>query len=171
MEKYTETKGYQRYLDYKRETNLLKRQTRIAKRLYEKKIAKQVRNNKRQFYRYVNSKLTVRPEISEMQNEIGVLVDNDKEICNILAKYFNSVYTPESDEEMPEMEEMYRTEIRDIIISRTDIQTRLEKLNVNKSCGPDNMHPFVLQKTASETCKPLEIIFKKSMVHCWFCHG
>ena len=64
---------------------------------------------------------------------------------------------------MPEMEEMYRTEIRDIIISRTDIQTRLEKLNVNKSCGPDNMHPFVLQKTASETCKPLEIIFKKSM--------
>ena len=161
--RYTETKGYQRYLDYKRETNLLKRQTRIAKRLYEKKIAKQVRNNKRQFYRYVNSKLTVRPEISEMQNELGVLVDNDKEICNILAKYFNSVYTPVSDEEMPEMEEMYRTEIRDIIISRTDIQTRLEKLNVNKSCGPDNMHPFVLQKTASETCKPLEIIFKKSM--------
>ena len=161
--RYTETKGYQRYLDYKRETNLLKRQTRIAKRLYEKKIAKQVRNNKRQFYRYVNSKLTVRPEISEMQNELGVLVDNDKEICNILAKYFNSVYTPESDDEMPEMDEMYRTEIRDIIISRIDIQTRLEKLNVNKSCGPDNMHPFVLQKTASETCKPLEIIFKKSM--------
>ena len=55
--RYTETKGYQKYLDYKRETNLLKRQTRIAKRLYEKKIAKQVRNNKRQFYRYVNSKL------------------------------------------------------------------------------------------------------------------
>ena len=160
--RYTETKGYQRYLDYKRETNLLKRQTRIAKRLYEKKIAKQVRNNKRQFYRYVNSKLTVRPEISEMQNELGVLVDNDKEICNILAKYFNSVYTPESDDEMPEMDEMYRTEIRDIIISRIDIQTRLEKLNVNKSCGPDNMHPFVLQKTASETCKPLEIIFLKN---------
>ena len=60
---------------------------------------------------------------------------------------------------MPEMDEMYRTEIRDIIISRIDIQTRLEKLNVNKSCGPYNMHPFVLQKAASETCKPLEIIF------------
>ena len=161
--RYTETKGYQRYMEYKKETNLLKKQTRVAKRLYEKKIAKEVRHNKRQFYRYVNSKLTVRPEISEMQNELGELVDSDKEICNILARYFNSVYTPASNEEMPEMNEIYENEISNINISRNDIQTRLEKLNVNKSCGPDNIHPFVLQKTAIETSKPLEIIFRKSL--------
>ena len=95
-----------------------------------------------------------------MQNEMRVLVDNDKEICNILARYFNSVYTPESNDEMPEMKEMYTNEIKNIILSREDIQTRLEKLNVNKSCGPDSMHPFVLQKTAIETSKPLEIIFR-----------
>ena len=161
--RYTETKGYQRYMDYKKETNLLNKQTRAAKRLYEKKLAKEVRQNKRQFFRYVNSKLTVRPEICEMQNEHGELVDNNKEICNILAKYFNSVYTPPSNEDMPNMNEMYEDEIRNVIIRRDDIKTRLEKLNANKSCGPDNIHPIVLQKTATETSIPLELIFKKSL--------
>ena len=28
-----------------------------------------------------------------MQNKTGELIDNDKEMCNILTKYFNSVYT------------------------------------------------------------------------------
>ena len=161
--RYTETKGYQRYMEYKKETNSMKKQTRMAKRLYEKKLAKEVRQNKRQFFRYVNSKLTVRPEISEMQNELGELVDNNKEICNILAKYFNSVYTPTSEEDMPDMNEMYEHEISNVNINREDIKNRLEKLNVNKSCGPDNIHPFVLQKTATASSIPLELIFKKSL--------
>ena len=50
---------------------------------------------------------------------------------------------------------MYEREIMDIEITKEDIQNRLERLNVTKSCGPDNIHPFVLQKTASVTCVPL----------------
>ena len=161
--RYTESKSFQRYREYKKEANSLKKDTRQAKRLYEKKIAKEASGNKRQFFRYVNSKLTVRPEITSMQNENGELIDNDKEICNILAKYFNSVYTPVSNDAMPTMNNMYESEIQNIEISREDIKSRLEKMNVTKSCGPDNLHPFVLQKTASVTCIPLEIIFKKSI--------
>ena len=161
--RYTESKSFIRYREYKKEADTLKKNTRQAKRIYEKKIAKEAKSNKRQFFRYVNTKLTVRPEITSMQNEIGELVDNDEEICNILAKYFNSVYTPVSEDEMPEMNDMYEREINDIVITREDIRSRLERLNVTKSCGPDNLHPFVLQKTASVTCVPLEKIFKKSI--------
>ena len=64
---------------------------------------------------------------------------------------------------MPDMENMSESEIREIVITREEIQTGLEKLNVNKSCGPDNIHPLVLQKTASATCIPLELIFRKSL--------
>lgn len=96
-----------------------------------------------------------------MQNKNGELIDNDKEICNLLAKYFNSVYTPMSYDKMPEMNNMYESEIRDIEITREDIQSRLERLKVIKLCGPDNLHLFVLQKTASVTCVPLEKIFRK----------
>ena len=161
--RYTERKGYQRYREYKQETEKLKRQSRKAKRAYERKIAKGARHNKRAFFKYVNSKLTVRPETSEMQNETGVLVDNDGEICNILGKYFKSVFRDRGNEQMPDMNIMYENEIKNVEISRKDIQTRLEKLSVYKSPGPDNVHPFVLQRTASATSIPLEKIFKLSL--------
>ena len=64
---------------------------------------------------------------------------------------------------MPDMENYFEQEIRDIEISQEDVQSRLEKLNVNKSCGPDNIHPFVLQRTASEISVPLTKIFKLSL--------
>ena len=161
--RYTESRGYQRYREYKKESNEMKKQARKAKREYEKKLAREIRHNKRAFFRYVNSKLTVRPEISQMQNELGDLVDNDKDICSILGKFFNSVYSPQSNDEMPEMEVLCNNEIRDFEITRNEIKTRLEKINVNKSCGPDNIHPLLLQRTADITCVPLELIFNKAL--------
>ena len=152
--RYTDGKCYRKYEEYKREANVLKRKIRQAKREYEKKLARGVRNNKRGFFKYVNSRLTVRPEITEMQNENGILMDADKEITDIMGRYFNSVYTVPSNEAMPNMEEMYNTEINNIPITREDVQKRLEKLNINKSCGPDNIHPRVLQETARVTCVP-----------------
>ena len=146
--RYTDRKSYHRYEEYKREANILKKKIRQAKRFYERKLAKGIRNNKRGFFKYVNSKLTVRPEITEMQNGNGVLVDADKDITNIMGAYFNSVYTVPGNDAMPDLNDMYESEISNIEISREDVQRRLEKLNVNKSCGPDNIHPRVLQETA-----------------------
>ena len=64
---------------------------------------------------------------------------------------------------MPDLDDMFTNEIGDAEISREDIQTRLEKLNVNKSFGPDNIHPYVLQKIASAASIPLENIFRLSL--------
>ena len=161
--RYTESKSYAKYQTYKRDADFYKKKARQAKRLYEKNLAKGVRHNKKAFFRYVNSKLTVRPEITEMQNENGDLVDFEEGICGILGKYFSSVHSMPSNEEMPAMNAMYQTEIRNMTINRDDVKTRLEKLKVNKSCGPDNIHPYVLQKTASAACIPLEKIFNLSL--------
>ena len=95
-----------------------------------------------------------------MKNEYGRLVDSDEGITSIMVKYFSSVHTAPSSDEMPEMNPMYEREISNLEIKREDIQSRLEKLKVNKSCGPDNMNPYVLQKTASAVSVPLEKIFK-----------
>ena len=103
--RYTETKSYIRYEAYRKESILLKKTARQAKRLYEKKLSKGVRDNKRAFFRYVNSKLTVRPEITEIQRDNGELANTDREICNIIGKYFSSVHTIPSNEDMPGMEE------------------------------------------------------------------
>ena len=94
-------------MQYKAETKKLKKNTRKAKRKYERKLAKQVRHNKRAFYRYVNSKLTVRPELREIQNENGNMVDREEDICNILGNYFSSVHTERWVGEFPDMNEQY----------------------------------------------------------------
>ena len=139
--RYTESKSYAKHQEARKEADAYKKNARQAKRLYEKRLAKGVRHNKKAFFRYVNSKLTVRPEITEMQNENGELVDNVEGICGILGKYFSSVHSTPTSEDMPEMSSMYGSEIEDMDINRDDIRSRLEKLKVNKSCGSDNIHP------------------------------
>ena len=161
--RYSESKSYHRHQVYKRKADLFKKKARQAKRLYEKRLAKGVRQNKKAFFRYVNSKLTVRPEITEIQNENGTLVDNVEEITNIMGKYFNSVHTPISSDALPNMDEAYEREINNMVILRQEVQTRLEKLKVNKACGPDDIHPYVLQKAASAVSVPLTQIFKLSL--------
>ena len=53
---YLKTNSYERYQTYRKKTNLLKKDTRKAKRFYEKKLAKESRHDNRGFVRYVNSK-------------------------------------------------------------------------------------------------------------------
>ena len=50
-----------------------------------------------------------------------------------------------------------------MIIDREEIRSRLGKLKVNKSCGPDDIHPYILQRTANTACVPLEKIFNLSL--------
>ena len=84
--RFRESRSYLNYLEYKKETLNLSKQARKAKRIFEKRLAKGARHNKKAFFRYVNSKLTVRPEISEMQKENGEIVDIDNEICDTLGE-------------------------------------------------------------------------------------
>ena len=162
--RYTERKSGPRILAYKRSANILKSTTRKIKRKYERILAKEVRQNKRAFFRYVRSKLTVRPEITEMQNENGILVDKVEDLCDTVGGYFNTVYIPRCNDTMPDMSAMYETEIGNIVVTREDVKSILEKLKVNKSCGPDNIHPYFLQATASAISVPLELIYNKSLI-------
>ena len=43
-----------------------------------------------------------------------------------------------------------------------DIINRLKKLNINKSPGPDMIHPGILYETADQTDYPLKMLFESS---------
>ena len=161
--RFSESNTYQAWKDYKKESNKLRKNIRKARRLFERKIAKNAGKNKRSFFKYVNSRLTVRPEITAIKGENGQLYEDDRGICEALAKYFNSVYLPHSDEQMPEMQNLTNVQIGRINLTQDMVREKLAKLNVNKSCGPDDVHPHVLQRSASAMCKPLHIIFQMSL--------
>ena len=153
-----------RWREYVRDRNSACRIERDEKRAYEKKLAKEVGINRRGFFKYVNSKLTMRPEISALLDENGELKHEEKEMSNICNYYFHRVFNkPNDNEVLPEMESLCDEEINSIEITAEMIKDKLAGLNRFKGSGPDNIHPHVLKETASTVCAPLSIIFRDSL--------
>ena len=50
-----------------------------------------------------------------------------------------------------------------LLITETMIAKKLGELYINKSCGPDQMHPHLLKEMANELSVPLSIIMNKSL--------
>ena len=166
-------KAWQRYLEHKRSTrwreyvqerNLASKIERDEKRAFERKLAKEIGLNRKGFFKYVNSKLTVRPEISALINENGELVHDEKDMCNVCNRYFHSAFNqPIDGEELPEMDCICNIDIGNIEVTPEMVKEKLERLNKYKSCGPDNIHPHMLKETASSVCFPLSMIFEESL--------
>ena len=80
-----------------------------------------------------------------------------------LTIFFSSVFTLEDDSEIPSCEGISSNKIFEKInINVGDVMNILKSLNVNKSCGPDGVHPRVLKELSIELCKPLEVLFEKT---------
>ena len=82
--RFNENNTNQGWSEYKKERDKLRRNIRKARRLFEKNIAKNSGKNKRSFFKYVNSRLTVRPEITTIKNENGQQLENDIDICEVI---------------------------------------------------------------------------------------
>ena len=89
--------------------------------------------------------------------------DTDK--AKVFLDYFSSVFTTESDQNnLPFFEKRnYETVINDINITEEQIVKKLKKLKVNKSPGPDSVHPRIINELAETLSVPLVIIYNTSI--------
>ena len=51
----------------------------------------------------------------------------------------------------------------DLVITPELVEKKLNGLNVNKSMGPDEVHPKILKELPRELSQPLSILFNKSI--------
>ena len=91
------------------------------------------------------------------------MTKDDSEKAEVLNNYFSSVFTQEDINNIPIFKSQCDNIIEDLNISSNDMVKALKSLKINKSPGPDSIHPRLLKELAVEISIPLTFIFNKSI--------
>ena len=155
-------------LRYKKLTNQIRMLTRKGKRTMEKNIARKSKANPKEFWRYAQTKLKTKTGIPDLEtktpNGSKKVTTNDQEKADTLQDYFSSVFTTETIDDLPPFNyRKFNNELKDITFTEDMVKKKLQILKVNKSPGPDQIHPRVLHEIKDAICKPLTYIFNTSL--------
>ena len=129
----------------------------------EKKVASLSKLNPKAFYQYINNKLKTSENVSSLIKSDGTLTTNDLEKAEVLNDFFSSVFTTEDVSNIPVFNSKSDVFIDKINVSIKEMEDALRSLNVNKSSGPDGLHPRVLKELATVLSYPLKLLFDKTI--------
>jgi len=117
---------------------------RKAKVHLELNLARDDKDHKKSFFKYISSKEKTRENVGPLMNEVGVLVTEDEEKVQLLNAFFALVFSakagPQKSQAPDVREEVSRKD--DLPLVEEDcVRDHLRNLDAHKSMGPDGMHP------------------------------
>jgi ribonuclease P/MRP protein subunit RPP40 len=155
------------YKEYKIKLNNSVKENRRAKRSFEERLAKNIKEDSKTFFAYVNSKKRSNNMIGPLKNSQGEVLKNNKETADLLNSYFASVFTREDCIHIPEPVEMFKgsqsESLSSMTIEEQVVLEKLTKINVGKSHGPDELHGKLLYEIRYEIVKDLTKLFNLSL--------
>ncbi|CAM4557941.1 unnamed protein product [Lepidochelys kempii] len=154
--------GHMTREEYKNIARACRNEIRRAKSHLELQLARDVKSNKKGFFRYVGNKKKAKESVSPLLNEGGNLVTEDVEKANVLNAFFASVFTNKVSSQTAALGITKWGRDGQPSVEIEVVRDYLEKLDVHKSMGPDELHPRVLKELAAVIAEPLAIIFENS---------
>ena len=160
---YKTTRDYAEYQAYIEVQKTVVRVVTAAKKKFERKLAKNIKKNPRQFYSHLNSHTKSRSQIGLLQTDQGHQVSDSQGMCDILNSFFSSVFTDEGTTNNPVPRQMCEATISPNF-TLTEEMFRKKLANVkNGATGPDKITKRLLSELKDVVAQPIYNIFKKSL--------
>ncbi|CAM4672926.1 unnamed protein product [Lepidochelys kempii] len=154
--------GHMTREEYKNIARACRNDIRRAKSHLELQLARDVKSKKKSFFRYVGNKKKAKESVGPLLNEGGNLVTEEVEKANVLNAFFASVFTNKVSSQTAALGITKWGRDGQPSVEIEVVRDYLEKLDVHKSMGPDELHPRVLKELAAVIAEPLAIIFENS---------
>ena len=154
--------------EYNRVRNKVKGSVNKMKKKFEKDLSENAKKNPKAIWSYIKSKSKTREGIGDLhtspEDTNSEKTEDNKEKANILSDYFASVFTNEPLGKLPQMTPIeIHNELKDLFINKDMVLKLLQNLKIDKSPGPDNLHPRLLFEIKESIAEPLNIIFNLSL--------
>lgn len=162
--RWLQTHNGQDYTLYARARNQAKKACRQAQKQLEKEVAAKAKKNPKAFWSYVKSKTNCRTGVADLRKADGTKTTTDEEKVELLNKFFQSVFTQENMDSLPDPPDFnFMSTLEDINIKDEKVLKILKSLQTDKAPGPDGISPLVLSKAAEELAKPIALLYRLSL--------
>jgi hypothetical protein len=161
--KYKKHKTQDNWESFTKCRNLTNRKVNNQKSQFEKKIADEIKTNPKQFWNYVNSKKIGNRDFPTMYDAEGRSYTEDTSKAELFNNYFASVFTLEDIDTTPSIHSAVQESISSVEITPKIVLKYLNKINISKAAGPDDLHPKILYELRENIKVPLSIIFNLSL--------